>query len=387
MKKSFFILLSAMLAMAVCSCSLDISQDTVATSTSPQTPPTIPFPIPTPAGSTQQGPTAIPSPTNPQIPVTWGSLNLSGKLVYVSGGADPYSVNLTIQTLDLASGEIFTIFQALENSWIYSFAVSADGKQLVIAYSPASDNNSFGYPELYVMPMDGSTPLQPLFTPPTKDDEYFQPDWSSDGKYIYFAHVNRTIQPKEGQLYPDFEVYRMAYPDGQLEKIADEAFWPRVSEDSTRLVYVSVDPTYGTNKLFLANADGSNAQNITMTGKTAPNYIDAPIFSPDGKSMLFSGLSLTQASSPTWLEKLFGITVAYAHSIPSDWWSVPLTGGTPIQLTHLQTTGLFASLSPDKKYLACISGSGLFVMNPDGTGLTMLVNNAGGIPGTISWIP
>ena len=67
--------------------------------------------------------------------------------------------------------------------------------------------------------------------------------------------------------------------------------------------------------------------------------------------------------------------------------TVPVTGGPTTQLTHLQTTGLFASISPDKKYIACYSGSGLFVMQPDATGLTMLVDGAGGAASSISWVP
>jgi len=82
-----------------------------------------------------------------------------------------------------------------------------------------------------------------------------------------------------------------------------------------------------------------------------------------------------------------GVTVASAHTVPSDWWSIPLAGGTPTQLTHINAVGLFASLSPDKQYLASYSGGGIFVMKPDGTESTMLVGDVGGQPGTVSWIP
>jgi Tol biopolymer transport system component len=84
---------------------------------------------------------------------------------------------------------------------------------------------------------------------------------------------------------------------------------------------------------------------------------------------------------------LFGVGVATAHTVPSDWWSVPIGGGMPTQLTHLAAVGLFGSLSPDGKYIASYSGSGIFVMNLDGTGLTMLVNDNGTLSGTLTWIP
>jgi len=115
--------------------------------------------------------------------------------------------------------------------------------------------------------------------------------------------------------------------------------------------------------------------------------MDAPIFSPDGQSIIFSALSPQQSSAPTWIEKLLGIQVAQAHSVPSDWWSVPLSGGAATQLTRIRAAGLFASISPDKRYIASYSAGGLFVMNPDGTNLTMLIPDTGGIIGTVSWMP
>jgi len=62
-------------------------------------------------------------------------------------------------------------------------------------------------------------------------------------------------------------------------------------------------------------------------------------------------------------------------------------GGAATRLTSIRATGLFASISADKRYIASYSGNGLFVMNPDGTNLTMLIPDMGGIPGTVSWIP
>ncbi len=374
-------------SLAVMACSIQISPALIATP-SPQAPlATMPAFLTLVSPEPQTGLATPTLPSHPKIRVTWGDLNLSGRLIYVSGGEQVDSMVMNIQSLDLKTGEITTIFHGADNSWIYSVDVSPDGKQLVMTYSPPLENKGIGNPTLYIMPIDGTKPPQLLFTPFAKDDEYFQPDWSADGKYIYFTYISRKPSTPQGQLYPDYQVYRMSYPSGRLEKIADQAFWPRASADLQHLVYVTTDPTDGTNKLFLANPDGTNPQQIVMSAKWVPSYIDAPIFSPDGQSILFSALSLSQASAPTWLEKLLGMTVASAHSIPSDWWSVPIHGGAAIQITHIQTTSLFASISPDKKYIASNSGAGIFLMHPDGTGLAMLTNDSGGVPGTVSWIP
>ncbi len=235
------------------------------------------------------------------------------------------------------------------------------------------------------MPLDATVPPQPLFLLPTPDDQYIQAEWSPDGKYIYYVHYNTTEQAP-GEIYPTYELLRMAYPDGQAEKVAEKAFWPRLSADSSKLVYVSLDPASGTNELFVANADGSDPQKISLSGPAIPRIIDAPIFSPDGQSILFSAPPPPQAYQPNWLEKLMGIKVARAHSIPSDWWSVPVTGGEVIRLTQIQTINLFASISPDHSGIASVSGEGLFTMDLDGSDLTQLLFTPG-VSGTVSWIP
>ncbi len=241
---------------------------------------------------------------------------------------------------------------------------------------------------LYSLPLDGSSPPEQIFAPPSQSDQYLQPVWSPDGKYIYFVHTNYALPRKDpNQHYPIFEIYRMAAPAGPLEKIVENAYWPRLSANSSRLVYVTQNPDDGTNKLFVANADGSNPQEVVLSGPSIPTIIDAPVFLPDGSTILFSAPVPAQSSVPSWLDRLFGVIVASAHSVPSEWWSVPVEDGVPTQLTHIQAPGLYASISPDTQHIASFSGNGVFVMNPDGTGLTMLVSDVGGIPGTVNWIP
>ena len=383
MKKLLFIVLYFSLVLLVSGCSIDTGPANV-TSPAPVSPTSIPA-VSTNTGSAR--PSVIGNPALPvtKIPVTWGSLNLTGKLVYTI--TDPQTNAISIMALDLANGKISTVFQAPENSWVYFSAVSPHSQQLVIAYSAPANNVSDSRPALYLLPLDGSTPPKLLFTPPSDLDEYNQPSWSADGKYVYFFHITLTPLTSKGQQVASVGLERVAYPGGQPEKIMASAFWPRISSDSKQLVYVSIDPTNGKNKLFLANMDGSNSQEVVMSGNKPPDIIDAPLFSPDGKSILFSAIVPVQASAPTWLEKLFGVTVASAHTVPSEWWSVPLSGGVPNQLTHIQTTGLYASVSPDGKYIASTSGMGLFVMHPDGSDLTILIDNSGGDFATLSWIP
>jgi hypothetical protein len=121
----------------------------------------------------------------------------------------------------------------------------------------------------------------------------------------------------------------------------------------------------------------------------ANSIIDAPILLPDGQTILFSGPTVQQQSfTPSWIDKIMGVTVALAHgAIPSDWWSIPLTGDLPTQLTHIQSLSLYASLSPDLKHIVSYSVDGIFVMDLNGRSMTKVVNYTGGTSGTVDWIP
>jgi Tol biopolymer transport system component len=369
MKTKFPLAFYYLLILCLSGCSIDLAQ---------------------PATSTPFSEVLAPSPTSPPnvnpsgttIPITWASLNLTGRLIYASTPITGESSPISIQTLDFTTGEMNTLFTGTDDAWVFYISVSPDAKQLVMSYIPGSTSSNRA---LYILPLDGASPPQLFFPPPTPDDHYVQAEWSPDGKYIYYTHYNKNNQPLN-QPFPNYDLFRMKYPDDEPEKIADHAFWPRLSADSSKLVYVHVDPDEGTNELFVANADGSNPQKVPLSSQWGLPIIDAPIFSPDGSSILFSAPAPAQAYQPNWLDKLTGVRLAKAHNIPSDWWYVPITGGVPTRLTKLQTINLYASISPDHKHLASVSGEGLFVMDWDGSNLTQILFNPA-ISSTVNWLP
>jgi Tol biopolymer transport system component len=367
-------------AVTLSSCSVEIDQPTGGTPSSQIE--TAPETIPPAAGSSE--PNIV---TTTQVPVTWRDLNLTGRLVYINGIVVDNVFSLQIQVLNLVTGEVTTIFNAPKYSWIYYVTISPDNTQVLMSYSPPPGENQPADQDLYIMPLDGSQAPKLLFTPPAKEDDYVEVEWSSDGKYIYFTHVNFQITPQPDQIYPLYEIYRMAFRDGKPERVAEKAFWPRVSSNSSQIAYISVDLFLRENKLYIADSNGENAHEVVLKGQQIPEVKDAPIFSPDGQTLIFSAPVPAQAYQPNWLDRLMGVRVAKAHNVPSDWWSVPVTGGQISQLTNIQTTNLFASFAPDGKHIASHSTSGIFVMKPDGSELTMLVPNPQAVPGTVTWIP
>jgi Tol biopolymer transport system component len=338
--------------------------------------------------STEPGTNQPSTPQETEIPVTWADLNVKGRLVYMIGGVDYDKFTVDIQILDLLSGRVTTVFSPPPNTWIYYATVSPDGKQLAISYSVPSQTVVPSHASVYTMPLDGSQPPKLLFEPPTKNDQDVQVEWSPDGKYIYYTEVNYNIPPEPNQFYPVYRIYRRALPEGQPELVAEKAYWPRLSGDSSRLVYVFVDPFSLTNQLYVADADGRNARMVEISGSSVSYTKDAPLFAPDRRSIMFSASDPFPADKPNWIETLLGIRTAKADgSIPSDWWSVPEAGGEMTQLTHLQTLALYGSVAPDNKHVASFSASGIFVMNPDGSSVTILVPSVGGIAGTLAWLP
>ena len=366
MKKNSFVLIHALIMFSLLGCTMDVSQPT----TSP------------PATKTSTNDLSTPAHPITNVSTTWARLGLSGKLIYISSKNLDDTVSIGIKILDLSTGAETTIFTAPEGAWIFYITVSPDAKQLVMSYIPPSQSTSSASRILYIMPMDGSEPPQPLFIPPTPSDHYTQAEWSPDGEYIYYTHYNDQ-DPPDAQLNPRYDIARIPYPVGQPEKIISNAFWSRLAPDSTKIVYVALEPITGKNELFVANADGSNPHQVPLF--SLPELIDAPIFSPDGQSILFSTPFTAQAYQPNWLDRLMGVQIVQAHSVPSDWWSVPTAGGAVTRLTQIQAINLFASISPDGKYIASTSGGGIFVMNPDGSNLTLLIQDSLG--GTVNWIP
>jgi Tol biopolymer transport system component len=292
--------------------------------------------------------------------------------------------------LDLASGEMTTVFDPPDLAWLNSTSVSPDGTQIALSYAPPPGEGEvpLGYTDLYVMPLNDPDQLQPMLQRLDPEESYFNPVWSPDGRYIYYAHLTSTAAVSSTAISTDtvgytYVIERMAYPGGQIEPLVEHAIWPRLSPDGSKLAYVTFDLSAFTNYLYVADADGSNA--VSLLPPDAFFAVDAPVFTSDGSAILFSAVSGGSAPNLTWLDQLLGVQTASAHNVPSDWWRVPVTGGPAEQITQIFDTGLYGALSPDGQRLAFVSASGLYVMNSDGSDLTQLLYTWGG--GSLDWLP
>ncbi|HTP11830.1 MAG TPA: hypothetical protein VMP08_26430 [Anaerolineae bacterium] len=330
------------------------------------------------SGSPHQPPQAIDrSALTPSESPAWASLKLSGHLIYVE-------VPRQIVQLDLVSGQKSILFDAPDNAYIGAVQASPDGKYMVIAYAPSAEPTLQSFnTDLYVMPTDGSAAPQVLLKRTRPKEDFINPVWSPDGKYIYYSHLMFDLNGANQDAKFTYDLERIAYPRGQPEKILGSASWPRLSRDGTKLAYVSLASSTNSNDLYIANADGSQLRLVMPAGSFFA--VDAPVFSPDGQTILFSAVGAPQLSSLSWLDQLTGVQIAEAHNVPSDWWRVSVDGGKPERLTQVNGTGLYADCAPDGQYVAFMSVTGLFVMRPDGSNLVQLDNDLVG--GTLTWVP
>jgi serine/threonine protein kinase len=177
-------------------------------------------------------------------------------------------------------------------------AVSADGT--LMAY--ASDREGSRNFDIWVQQVSGGEPLRRTNHPA---DDWF-PSLSHDGSLIVF----RSERDGGG-------LYIIEALGGEERKIIDKGYWPRFSPDGSFISYITIPALRESNlvKMFLVSPKG---------GEPSPFYPEfccdyysqgaTPIWSPDGKYLLFRGRRVDDAAS-------------------TDWWVAPVDGGEPVR-TH-----------------------------------------------------
>jgi TolB protein len=126
--------------------------------------------------------------------------------------------------------------------------------------------------ELYVMDYDGNNPLRV-----TVDSSInIGPAWSPDGKGLAFVSY----------LLGTPDVFMISVPEGKRSNLTNgknsQAFAPSFSHDGKKIAYASTRS--GNMEIWVANADGSGARNVT----NHPSDDIAPCWSPTDQEIAFT---------------------------------------------------------------------------------------------------
>ena len=207
-------------------------------------------------------------------------------------------------------------------------AVAPNG--MMFAYS--SDRSGDGNADIWVQQVAGGPPLR-LTTHPAGD---FCPSFSPDGSKIVFRS-----ERDGGGIY---EVATLGV-GGQERQLADHGYFPRYSPNGAWISFIEIPASLEDNlkKMFLIPAQGGTPIPFQPEFYVVDtDTSSAPVWSPDGKYLIFNGL---RRDDPTSL----------------DWWVAPAAGGPAVR------TDAHRSLSMPLVWQCPYSWSGSYLYFSTGT--------------------
>ena len=230
-----------------------------------------------------------------------------------------------------------------------SARLSPDGRRIAVGAYYGDDTL-----QAYVMNVDGSNPTHIASVP--HGGNY--PFWSPDGRILYTVYASNA----SGSRFTRF--YSMNVDGTAQTHLFDldiEFGSPLLSPDGQRIVGQTIIDDAGHTDIYVVSIDGTGLTRLTYR----ETYSYHPAWSPDGQQIAF-------ASGVIWIVNTDG------------------TGFTPLP-TYGNGSCWAPDWSPDGEWIAFGCGTShdsedIFVIRPDGTGLTQLIDSPGS-DNTPSWGP
>lgn len=150
-------------------------------------------------------------------------------------------------------------------------AWSPDGK--AIAFVSYADGGQV----ISVMAIDGSG-VKALTS---KEVHAIHPNWTPDGRSLLYCTTDDLDPPRKNAA----DIFRIEIASKQVTKLTTAGIntYPRPSPDGRRIAFRKIIDEVNS-EVFVMDADGSNAQNLTND----PAYDGWPAWSPDGTKIAFA---------------------------------------------------------------------------------------------------
>lgn len=261
---------------------------------------------------------------------------------------------------------------------------SPDGKYFVYVQSTLNEQGT-AHNAIYRANADGSGSTL-VADPPNNKTAFNWPQYSSDGKWIYYTS-SYPVPPNK--LYS--EIQRVPVGGGAPQSIIQDARMSTESPDGKKIAFIRFNFDTFTAALWIADIDGKNPQMLISDDVFI--MIAAPQFSPDGSQILYAASGpntrplpgvdslLTPRCEPLLL-CLFA-KPAYADGLPWDLWTVTPDGKKFSRLTQVGADSPWPAWSKDGMQVAFYDTSGQYVVDIGSKVVSQLNRNGG--HGVFAW--
>jgi Tol biopolymer transport system component len=300
---------------------------------------------------------------------------LQGRIVWPKDG--------DLWVYDLPSNQQQKITNLARGAVITGASWSPDGQRVVYAQFWRRPDERASGADLFVSDADG-TNARPFAERDAANSVLDTPDWAPSGRVYY---TNRRVS--EGRELT--RVMRQA-EGGQPEVIVENGYSPAVVPDESVVLYLR---TTRNGQEVMKKTIGESGDGCVLLADTVFSGYSLPRISPDGsriavgasgepnpqQSACGGAASVPQPAARNDagfdLASLIGPSVAYAHGLPADIWTLGLDGGGMTRAADLKEDDPNVAWSPDGVKLAVFGVAALYVVDAKGGTPNKLVDQGG----------
>ena len=313
-----------------------------------------------------------------------------GQRAQAAGGRIAWPKDGDLWVLNLGTNTQTKLTNLSSSTVVTGAAWSPDGKQIVYAQFGRRQGERASGADLLVADADGQN-ARVLLERDAPETAYESPQWMPSG-YVYFA----ARRVRQGREQVTIERVREG---GTPEQLVDFGFYPGVAPDESALVFVRT--TRQGQELRRRSLTGNGAECV-MLAEGAFQILGLPRFAPDGSQIALpasgepgpvqgtcgqTGTGVRALAAAGHLAALLGLapSVAYAHGLPWDVWSLKPDGSGLTRMVPLQEDEPTVTWSPDGKQVAIFGIAALYVADAAGESARKVVDMGGyGVP---TWAP